>query len=163
MQLPKNSKNPLNTLPFFCDPEDPYMFQTYMFQVFRNLAVAQATQVEQLSKEIISWVLQEWWAAIDRALTEHNQKIPANYKNACTITVPLEIVEFTAKILSDMKGNKKKKADIIPEREELFEELKKNGLTPKSVEPVEKINPLKPAEVLDTNVPSKERRKKPQL
>lgn len=158
MQFPKTPKNPLYSLPFFTDPEDPYVFQTFMFQVFRNLAVSQAEQVGSLSKEVLSWILQEWWTAIDKALTEHNQK-----SDKCSVEVSSEVAAFTGRLLMEMNPTRRRKVELVPEPEKLHEELRKNGLTPKAPIPKEQINPLKPAEILDTNVPQKERRKKPQL
>lgn len=158
MQLPKQPKNPLNSLPFFSDPEDPYPFQTYMFQVFRNLAVTQATQVENLSKELLSWVLSEWFTAMDNAITKRE-----NGKEFGTVVVSKEVLEFTLRTLSEMRGTKRKKIELVPESQDLSDELKKNGMTPKSPVPKEELNALKESEVFNTAVPSKERKKKPVL
>lgn len=158
MQLPKNAKNPLNNIPFFSDPEDPYPFQTYMFQVFRNLAVNQASQVETMSKELLAWIMMEWFEVLDKAVKQRDHGA-----SMCEILVPKELLEFTARLMGEMKGKKRMKTELVPECEALSNELKKYGFTPKSDVPREELNGLKDTEILNTDVPVKERRKVPKL
>lgn len=162
MSIVKPPKNPINSLPFFYDPEDPYPFQTYMFQVFRNLAVAQSTQVESMTRELLSWVLQEWWIAIDKAMTKHNEKKMRGVEE-CSVEVSREMLEFTYRAMAEMRGKIKRVNELVPEERTLFDELKANGLTPKSPEPKEMVNPLRKEEVVDTATPLKDKRKKPSL
>jgi|GEM_PF-4244722 len=251
MLLPRNTKNPLYSLPLFCDVEDPFPFQTYMFQVFRNLAVAQASNVENLSKEFIAWVVNEFFDLICKApfkprsdgdgvitiskeLTDFVMKMFSNcdpkkdepkakaaksaiplldskeatsnqesgmlrmFKSfsqsqatqmeclakeiltyvrqewlqamqtsklrsvngvdCCDITISREIYDLSSMLFTAFKGTNRRKAELVPECRSLFNELKQNGLTPKSPKPLEDLNPLLKAEIYNTQVPSQERR-----
>ena len=253
MLLPKNSKNPLNSLPFFCDLEDPYPFQTYMFQVFRNLAVAQAEDTMSFTKDFLAWIAMEFFEAIcnitikpkppgsgattgivtitrelrdfavqrlsnypgsQTATTTSSTALPmletqgksspqqtgvlgviqnfartqvtqaeclaqqimdyvcrewiqamtvaqvriVNGAEVCDIKISKELYDLTSQILTELKGSKRRKFELVPECRELFGELKKNGLTPHSPKPKEDLNLLTEAEIFNTQVPSQERR-----
>lgn len=103
MLLPKNSKNPLNVLPIFSDPEDPYPFQTYMFQVFRNLAISQAKNATSLSTQFITWIALELFNALSNANIK--SKPSGTEAATCVVTISKELRDFMIQSLRNYPGN----------------------------------------------------------
>lgn len=148
MQVPK--KNPVNTMPFFFDPEDLYPFETYALQMFRNLAVAQSAQCGVLMQNILAWLLQAWMGYIDASLAKN-----ADGADFVSIEVPVDVARLSLSLLANQRGAKNKTLSEVPMTEELAALLKAHGINPKGTPRV--VNLFKDTEIFNTNIPQKER------